>query len=296
MATPPSQTAAKIAQEALSKCGISSTANDKLQRAERTFLREILSDICTSPGRSFNNRLKSLQSKSVQISVSGKSKYALPTDFDEEISVTVLSGTHSGTAQAGASTTITLESGEDATQEDLEGNYILITSGTGSTGLRQCISYNTSTLVATVDSAWDTTPDNTSVYSVIDSVTEIDEDDISEFEGIGRQFNKSTPSFYNKTFDTGLQYIYFDIPFDAATYGIITRYYANIEKVDLASTIMSTIYTNWFNCLTMGTAMKVAEDEDDSKFAVFQSQYAELKANLLAKETPFGVEFDGFTL
>jgi hypothetical protein len=77
----------------------------------------------------------------------------------------ILSG-YTGTAQAGASTTITLASGESATDDFYNGMLVRITSGTGSGQVRRITDYVGSTKVATVDSAWTTTPDNTSVYRV----------------------------------------------------------------------------------------------------------------------------------
>jgi len=296
MAIPIAQTSAKIALEGLKKVGISSPTAEQQTRAEEVFLREILGDICTSPGRSFNNRLKSLQSVSTQISTVGLSKYSVPTDFDEEISITILDGTHTGTATAGGASTITLAAAEDATEEEAEGNYILITSGTGSAQLRQITDYNTTTLVVTVDTAWTTTPDATSVYLIVDEAHELEDESIIGFSGIGTDFSKGLPSSYNKVSEAGAEYFILDKPTDKATYGIMTRYYAEITKVDEDSDTMARINRLWYNVLVNGVAAKVAEDEDDSKYQVYKSEYERLKVNLLAKETPYGVEFDGFTV
>lgn len=73
-----------------------------------------------------------------------------------------------GTAQAGASTTITLASGDSATDDIYNTMTVRITSGTGSGQERKITDYVGSTKVATVSVAWDTNPDNTSVYAVID--------------------------------------------------------------------------------------------------------------------------------
>lgn len=67
-----------------------------------------------------------------------------------------------GTAQAGAATTITLAAGAPAT---LSGNTITLTGGTGSGQTRIIASYDGGTRVATVTQEWDTIPDNTSQYS-----------------------------------------------------------------------------------------------------------------------------------
>ena len=75
-----------------------------------------------------------------------------------------------GTAQAGASTTITLDAGAVATDDIYNGASITITSGTGAGQTRIISDYVGSTKVATVSTSWTTTPNNTSVFSVTSQV------------------------------------------------------------------------------------------------------------------------------
>lgn len=70
-----------------------------------------------------------------------------------------------GTASAGGSSTITLASGSDGRDDYYVGAEITIVSGTGAGQTRRISDYVGSTLVATVGSAWTTTPDSTSVYA-----------------------------------------------------------------------------------------------------------------------------------
>lgn len=72
----------------------------------------------------------------------------------------------SGTAQAGAASTITLDSGASATNNLYQNCVIFIRSGTGVGQSNIIASYVGSTKVATVATAWATTPDNTSVFTV----------------------------------------------------------------------------------------------------------------------------------
>lgn len=73
----------------------------------------------------------------------------------------------SGTAQAGAGTTITLSSGASSTDNIYNGQTIKTTGGTGSGQVRVIISYVGSTKVATINRAWQTNPDNTTTYAVL---------------------------------------------------------------------------------------------------------------------------------
>ncbi len=72
----------------------------------------------------------------------------------------------SGIAAAGGASTITLQTALGADSLPI-GCIVKITSGTGAKQARTITAYVDSTKVATVDWAWTTAPDNTSVYSVI---------------------------------------------------------------------------------------------------------------------------------
>ena len=75
--------------------------------------------------------------------------------------------TDNGTAQAGSSNTITLKAATSYTTDDQpNGMFITLTSGTGSGQTRHVEDYVASTKVLTVYPAWDTAPDNTTGYKV----------------------------------------------------------------------------------------------------------------------------------
>ena len=75
--------------------------------------------------------------------------------------------TDNGTAQAGSSNTITLKAATSYTADDQpNGMFITLTSGTGSGQTRHVEDYVASTKVLTVYPAWDTAPDNTTGYKV----------------------------------------------------------------------------------------------------------------------------------
>ncbi len=72
----------------------------------------------------------------------------------------------SGTAQAGAASTITLAAGADATDDYYNGWYVELTGGTGSGQVKKITDYVGSTKVATVEGTWTTNPDATSTYDL----------------------------------------------------------------------------------------------------------------------------------
>jgi hypothetical protein len=80
---------------------------------------------------------------------------------------TGLQTVRSNTAQAGASTTITLDASASGTDDYYNNSLIYLTGGTGVGQARFITDYVGSSKVATVNSAWATNPDNTTTFAVI---------------------------------------------------------------------------------------------------------------------------------
>jgi hypothetical protein len=74
---------------------------------------------------------------------------------------------HSGTAQAGGASTITLDSGASSTNNLYQNQIIFIRSGTGAGQSAIITSYVGSTKVATIVGSWASNPDNTSVFTIM---------------------------------------------------------------------------------------------------------------------------------
>lgn len=84
--------------------------------------------------------------------------------FDNTVNIQI---TRTATAQAGAASSITLDASASATNSLYSGSQVYIVSGTGAGQTRVITAYVGSTKVATVDSAWATNPDATSVFQII---------------------------------------------------------------------------------------------------------------------------------
>lgn len=69
-----------------------------------------------------------------------------------------------GTAQAGGVSTITLAATANAADDFYNGWWVELMGGTGVGGLKKVLDYVGATKVATVDSAWTTAPDATTLY------------------------------------------------------------------------------------------------------------------------------------
>jgi len=72
-----------------------------------------------------------------------------------------------GTAQAGAASTITLDASASGVNDLYRDSLVVITGGTGAGQSRTIASYVGSTKIATVTPSWATTPDNTSVFEIV---------------------------------------------------------------------------------------------------------------------------------
>ena len=74
---------------------------------------------------------------------------------------------HSGTAQSGTSTTITLAAGADGGDGIYNRNLIIIIGGTGAGQTRTIADYNNTTKVCVIDRNWRINPDATSEYQIL---------------------------------------------------------------------------------------------------------------------------------
>ena len=190
-------TADNLVNEAFDRCGIDSPTDAQSTRAIDYFLQEILNDIMNTSFRDGNTRLKSLQETLLDASVDGQRTLALAEAMDEELLVEILDGSRRATAQTGGASTITLVSTDTSTEANAEGRWIFLTGGTGADQIRQITALDTSTLIATVDSAWTTTPDSTTTYLIVDNVYQLDEVHISEIETAAFQ-SKGRPTQFAK--------------------------------------------------------------------------------------------------
>jgi len=301
MAAPTAPTSTSLVAEAFNKVGIENPGSTSITRAQGEWIEEIKNDIWNEVGRTGGTRLKSLQAVDIQVTIEGQSKYATPSDFDDEILLEILSGSVTGTAQAGATDTITLASTEGSDDSTLNGRHILITGGTAKNDMRQITTYATATNIATCDtlSSWSSTPDSTSTYLVVSSADQLDENTSLSMGGLGgTTFSKGKPAEYMKVIEDVNEYFIFDVPSDTV-YGLYTRYYQNIHTIDTDDTsgsLMSKLYQNWHNVFVYGLAWKISESEDDNRYVVTRKEYETVRDSTIEKEMPFSGEWEGFEL
>ena len=88
-----------------------------------------------------------------------------------------------GTAQAGAAQTITLDAGASAVDDFYNGTVILIVAGTGAQQARVITDYDGTTKVATVAVVWATNPASDSEFAILASGASVVDANIVQIEG-----------------------------------------------------------------------------------------------------------------
>lgn len=281
MAVPTAPTVTTLTTEGLKRAGISNPSSTELTRAA-DWMEEIKDDI-QRESRKVGKKLQSLHQTSILVLTTGRHRYSLPTDYHSELTGTLLNGDTTGTAQDGAVGSVTLASDEDITQADIQGKYILITSGTGKGSFSQCTTYSTTTKIATVEPDFTTAPVNGDGYMVIDEYRPLKEVPIRDIDELTTPTLTTKPEQFSLLGDADFGEIVFE-PTPDATYGMQLRYYADMSRLDLTSTTVSTLYRKWRNIWIQGVKMRAFEDQDDNRYQLELNRYMAMIGALIEQE------------
>ena len=286
MATDTAPTLNSLAREGLRKANIAKPSNDQIKRAKEEWVPEVKNDIWA-----LSKKLKSLQKTVVQITTEGAEVYSNPSDYSSFLSATVLDGLDVGVATGGASGTITLAADETITEAALKQKRgILIYEGTAKGEYVQVTAYNTTTKVATVEPDFDTAPVNTDKYMFVDTVIPLYEKPIWDLDKETKVNGSGTGLpvylFPRGDSDNG-EYVLWPKPYrtSGVPYGIRLRYYCDLKRVDLASTLMATLYRRWRNVFVEGVRLKQFQTKSDERESMQKRVYNEHLKLLIARET-----------
>lgn len=277
MAAPVSPTLVSITTEALKKTGVTSPTAAQLATAQDEWMEEVKNDIWLKI-----KDLNFLQTSVVRILTNGQSRYSMPTDFSHDLTLEILDGNKRGTAQAGTTSSITLAAGETAT--DIVGSEIAITSGTGQNSISRVTAYNSTTKVADVAPAW-VAPASGSGYTIIDTTWPLTQKPIWVLRKTGNMTTRGIPTHYFPVGDADDgEYELYPIPYQSDGHVMVCRltYYVDLTELDLAGTLMATLYKRWRNIFTQGVyakgLQKMQDGRADREMGVYYSMLSVLSA------------------
>lgn len=295
MASPVAPSLNSLTLEACRKVNASPSAF-QLFRAREEWMDEVKSDIWT-----LAKKLKFLQKTTIGITTEGVDRYALPSDFSSDLTMVLLDGLTTGTAQGGAAGTITLAATEGISESALKQKKgILVYEGTGKGSYSQVSAYNSGTKIATVNPNFETAPINGDKYMFVDEITPVYQKPIWDFDRMVQVNGGSTGKplcFYPKGDVDNGEFILFPKPYRTSNsgtpYGMQLRYYCDLTRLDLGGTLMSTLYRRWRNIFIKGVYWKALEDENDrkndQKTDTAERAYRQALTMLITRET-YGVD------
>lgn len=296
MAVPDDRTLTEIVIEGLELALGYTPDSDEIAQYKTKGMERVKNDFWSRILLGGDTRLKTLQCTGIMIGAIGRSRVKVPSDFDDEYSVSILEWTHADIATAGGTKSVTLAVDEDITETDAVGKFICMTGGTSSGQYREIVAYDTTTKIALVQVDWDSgkEPVNTDTYAIIDahykleSQGQVDLDDLTNPTAPGR------PSQYSMFED----HIYFDKSMDKA-YPVRLRYYVNLNKVNLtesSTALITQIYNNWQSLLEQGIYARALKSLDDDLYQSAKAEFELMAVNVIQKELPDGGVWEGFEL
>jgi hypothetical protein len=224
-------------------------------------------------------KMKSLFTQSVLVLAQGKEKYAMPTNasFYGDKAMQLISGSTTGTATGGSTSTIVLQAGQTVTL----GEKILITSGDAQGSLSQATSLTDQT--ATVEPNFAEAVVNGNTYMIIDTYDPLERRDI------GLYAIESTPTIQGKP---EIYYPYEDAdngeliikPTPDGVYGIPYMFYENLSTLDLTGTKIATLYNKWYSWWIQGGKTYALENDDDDRAVAERAYFREMTKALVLQE------------
>ena len=250
-------------------------------RALDQWFPEIKNDIWFDDGGSHTL----LETDAVMLLTEGTHIYSLPDDFDAPKSFIVLDGDIRDTAQAGTSTTITLVSTDSSESEGRIGKEIVLISGTGSGQKRQITGFNTTTKIATVDSAWSTTPNVTTGYLIVTEYHPLRIVNPDTFNRVTSRTERERP-------ETGMIWnnrLYTQLVPDK-TYPLWYQYWVNIMLTDIADSngIHQDMLRMWRSLFVQGFHVKSLQNEDDDRYIPALTIYRDMISKITHRAQMMG--------
>ena len=247
-----------ICRTALRRAGQPAPSDAQVTDAIGNQFQEVKNDIKAKAGTH-----KLLLTSEVTVTAVGVRSYTQPSTVHEVKAIDVFDGPDAwrGTAQTGASASITLASTVGEDEASLQGKQVFTLSGTGSLQWKYITAWNNSTKVATVHSAWTTTPDSTTTYLVANYKRQVLNRSNDELRYDQYQFGHTTdPRLAALEGET----LWLAQPPDKI-YPLIWTYYKDIDQIDEDDSLFEKMLREWRSVFIEGVTAKSMVLHDDTR-------------------------------
>ena len=221
-----------------------------------------------------------LATETLVLVATGTSAFALPPDFDHELTFTVFDG-GSGLrdrAQTGNPQSLTLSSADTASDGTYAGYYVFLLAGTGAGQYNQ-ISYNTSaTKIASVTAAWSTQPDSTTDYL------------IAQWSWTLTRFGDRLPielRYRPNVYRLIGQSLSLQPPPDKL-YPVLMQYAPNLTMIDETSLIFTTWLKRYWGLVKQGIKVQTFLLYDDDRYEAELQKWEQMKLRYGAQNPTYG--------
>lgn len=283
MASPIPPILSSLILEALKRSGYENPNTDLQERARTRWIEEIKSELWAK-----ERKLKSLQTRNVTTLTVGLAQYSNPSDYASDRTMSFVTGTRYGTLQAGSSLSVTLAASDAGGQSTTIGKEIIITSGTGLGGISFITGYTEATKVATVSPSFSTAPTAGSGYVVCDYYKPLTERPLWDYETTQIPFTQGYPDyFFPKGDSTNGAFVLLPVPYrnDSQPMAVIQNYYSDLTELDVAGTLMATLYQKWQQLFIAGIRWKCLQNDDDSRSTGAFQEYQKAIKDVVGAET-----------
>lgn len=283
MAIPADPTINAIVTEAMKRAGRYTPSAAEVTSATEHQFRETKGDIVFWAGQH-----PILRTTAVSTLIPGKSRYALPSDYDVIESVVLLDSNANtgwtGTAQAGAAGSFTAAAALNEDAANIQGKFAVMTGGTGVDQYRQITAYNNVTKVVTVDSNWTVIPNGTTTYLIAAVHTLLWQQDkhqdwdhmLSPWQ-LGRPLKAALVA----------SEVWLDYAPDIQ-YCILFTYYPHLDRLDEAGTVFLKALREWRTIWVQGVTVKTMQRYDDERYPGELSVYQVMLNALAARSSSIG--------
>lgn len=288
MSIPSNPDLTSIVTEGIHQAGEANPTASLISRASSEWVEEIKNMIWHKA-----KKPKILHVTAYTVINKGQSRYAYPSDYSSDLSLTLLWGSNNtNTAQAGSINTVTL-SASDISGQNIVGKEILMTSGPSAGSYSQITAYDATTRIADVVPDFNVAPASGDGYMIIDQEYPVETRPVFDGEARLKLVAPALPQYLYPLGDDQAGYFYFNCPPDV-TRGARLRYYSDISLLDVSSTLMSVLYRKWRNIFVLGVKWKKLADEDDDNAPEAKQDFQLALRDLIYRET-YGMDLSNIT-